>query len=261
MADELESRLIGLPVQVRYYTSIGSTNDTALDWAMHGSPDYGLVFADHQSAGRGRLDRTWITPPGAALAFSLIIHPKPAEAKMASLFSPLAALALCEALQKFPVMRKQKACEIKWPNDILVHGRKTAGVLVESTWLGNKMHSAVIGMGVNVKPESVPTLKNLMFPATCLETEIGTSLDRFDLLRDIIESLISLRSILLDKEFIDRYQHLLAFKGQKVNILDENRITTSGIVSGIAPNGDLLLEDEAGQTVSTISGDVHLRPS
>lgn len=261
MADELESRLTGLPVQVRSYTSIGSTNDAALDWAMHGSPDYGLVFADHQTSGRGRLDRSWMTVPGAALAFSLVIHPKTAETKFASLFSPLAALALCEALYKYPAMRKVKACEVKWPNDVLVHGKKVAGVLVESTWLGSKMHSAIIGMGVNIKPEAIPPEKSLLFPATCLETEIGAPVDRFDLLRDIIENLISLRSILLEKDFIDRYQHLLAFKGQKVNILDEKRITASGIVSGIAPNGDLLLEDEAGQTVTTISGDVHLRPS
>ena len=261
MADELETRLIGLPVQVRWYTSIGSTNDAALDWAMHGSPDYGLVFADHQSAGRGRLNRSWITHPGAALAFSLVLHPKPAETKLASLFSPLAALALCDALQKFPILRRPKACEIKWPNDILIHGRKTGGILVESIWLGNKMHSAVIGMGVNIKPESIPCQKDLLFPATCVEAETGYPVDRFNLLRDIIESLISLRSIILEKEFIDRYQHLLAFKGQKVNILDENCITASGFVSGITPNGDLLLEDETGQTMSTITGDVHLRPS
>jgi BirA family biotin operon repressor/biotin-[acetyl-CoA-carboxylase] ligase len=261
MADELESRLVGVPIQVRSYTSIGSTNDAALDWAMHGSPDYGLVFADHQSSGRGRLDRNWITPPGVALAFSLVIHPKIAESKFANLFSPLAALALCEALQKFPVMRKPKACEVKWPNDVLVHGRKTAGILVESTWLGNKMHSAVIGMGINIKPESVPAPKGLLFPATCLETETGCVIDRFDLLRDILEKLIHLRSIMLEKEFIDRYQHLLAFKNQKVNILDEKGIIASGIVSGIAPNGDLLLEDESGKTISAISGDVHLRPS
>lgn len=261
MADELETRMIGLPVQVRRYTSISSTNDAALDWAMHGSPDYGLVFADHQIAGRGRFNHTWITQPGAALAFSLILHPKPAETKIASLFSPLAALALCEALQKFPALRRPKACEIKWPNDILIHGRKTAGVLVESIWLGNKMHSAIIGMGVNIKPEAVPPARDLAFPATCVEAEAGTAVDRFDLLHDIVERMVALRAILLEKEFIDRYEHLLAFKGQKVNIMDEKKVTASGIVSGIASNGDLLLEDETGQMVSTITGDVHLRPS
>lgn len=261
MADELESRLVGLPVQVRRYTSITSTNDSALDWAMHGAPDYGLVFADHQSAGRGRLDRTWITHPGTALAFSLILHPKPGESKMATLFSPLAALAFCDALQNYPVLRKPKACEIKWPNDVLLHGRKAAGILVESIWLGNKMHSAVIGMGINIQPESVPAQKDLLFPATCVETETGNPIDRFDLLHNIIENLISLRAILLEKEFIARYEHLLAFKGQRVAIHDENRATTYGIVSGISANGDLLLEDETGKKFSTVSGDVHLRPS
>ncbi len=261
MADELENRLVGLPIQVRRYSSITSSNDAALDWAMHGSPDYGLVFADHQSAGRGRLNHTWVTQPGAALAFSLILHPKPAEAKMASLFSPLAALALCEALEKYPALRRPKSFEIKWPNDVLIHGRKVAGVLVESIWLGNKMHSAVIGMGVNIKPESIPPARELAFPATCVETEAGLTVDRFDLLHDILERLVALRAVLLEKEFIARYEHLLAYKGQKVNIMDEKRITASGIVAGIAPNGDLLLEDETGQTVTTIAGDVHLRPS
>jgi BirA family biotin operon repressor/biotin-[acetyl-CoA-carboxylase] ligase len=261
MADELESRMTGLPVQVRRYTSISSSNDAALDWAMHGAPDYGLVFADHQSAGRGRLNRSWFTQPGSALAFSLILHPKPTEAKSAGLFSPLAALAACEALQNFPALRKPKAVEVKWPNDVLIHGRKTAGVLVESIWLGNKMHSVIIGVGVNVKADSVPPAKNLTFPATCVETEIGAEVDRFALLRDIIQNLIDLRGGILDKTFIERYQHLLAFKGHKVSILDESRVTASGIVAGVAPNGDLLLEDESGQTETVIAGDVHLRPS
>jgi BirA family biotin operon repressor/biotin-[acetyl-CoA-carboxylase] ligase len=260
MADELETRLLDLPVQVRRYASVASTNDSALDWAMHGAPHYGLVFADHQSAGRGRHQRNWITKPGVALAFSLVIHPTPAEAAHASLFSPLAAMAMCDALQKYPVFRKPGACRIKWPNDVLLNGRKASGILVESTWLGDRMHSAVIGMGVNVKPESVPVDANLLFPATSVETEGGISVDRYDLLHDIIQKIISLRAILLDTEFIRQYEHLLAYKGQKVTIKDDTRDQVSGIVTGILPNGDLLLEDENGQTIPVNVGDVHLRP-
>src|SRR5512141_3071554 len=99
----LTSLLAGLPIrQIRYFDTIGSTNDEALSWIQAGAQDGCLVVADQQTQGRGRLNRRWITNPGAALAFSIILRPTPEEIDRMSFFSPLGALAICQALEDLP---------------------------------------------------------------------------------------------------------------------------------------------------------------
>src|SRR5512133_1733408 len=96
----LTSHLAGLPVpHIRSFQVIGSTNDEALAWAAAGAEDGCLVFADEQTQGRGRLNRHWITRPGAALAFSVILRPRPEEMDRVGFFSPLGALAISQALE------------------------------------------------------------------------------------------------------------------------------------------------------------------
>ncbi|MEN4100610.1 MAG: biotin--[acetyl-CoA-carboxylase] ligase, partial [Anaerolineaceae bacterium] len=118
--------LAGLPVsELRYFDSIGSTNDEALRWAEQGAPDAALVVADTQTAGRGRMDRRWVTRPGVALAFSLALRPTPVEASALGLFSPLGALAVAAALRE----NYGLLAEVKWPNDVLLERRKCCGIL------------------------------------------------------------------------------------------------------------------------------------
>ena len=122
----LQSILTGLPLGgLRYFDSIGSTNDEALAWARAGAPDYSLVVADTQTAGRGRLQRRWVTNPGAALAFSLVLWPAPQERQCLPRFSPLGAVAVRQALAVVFGL----PAEIKWPNDVLLGRCKVAGVL------------------------------------------------------------------------------------------------------------------------------------
>jgi BirA family transcriptional regulator, biotin operon repressor / biotin---[acetyl-CoA-carboxylase] ligase len=142
----------------------GSTNDLALEWAQAGAPDWALVVADAQTAGRGRGDRRWVTEPGGALAFSLVLRPTPAEAGCFPRFTALAALGLVNALSGLGL-----AAQIKWPNDVLLAGRKVAGVLVEADWQAARVEAAVIGLGVNVSPGSVPPVHTLRYPATAVE--------------------------------------------------------------------------------------------
>jgi BirA family biotin operon repressor/biotin-[acetyl-CoA-carboxylase] ligase len=153
---------------LRFYPQAGSSNDLALVWASEGARDLSLVFADEQTGGRGRLGRRWFTPAGSALAFSLIFRPSEHEREHVGLFAGLGALALVDALKARGLL-----AEIKWPNDVLIGGKKTAGILVETVWTGAEVDSVVLGMGVNVFAASVPPAEALNFPATCVATELG----------------------------------------------------------------------------------------
>ncbi len=259
LAEEWRKRLKGLPVQLRYFETIGSTNDEALNWAASGADEYSLVIADHQSAGRGRMQRTWVTQPNSALAFSLILHPNRQETGKITLFSPLAALALCESLAIQGIA--QELCQIKWPNDVLINGKKVAGILVESIWMGEDIQSVVIGMGVNVQRQSVPEANRMLFPAASLETELNRTFDRITVLHGIIEQIIQLRQFLTGEQFIEKYEALLAYKGEKVRIQKNELTAINGIIAGVYPDGDLKLQQPDGSLTVIHVGDVHLRPA
>ena len=125
---QLRKSLADLPLGgIRFFKQTGSTNDVALAWATEGAADLSLVVADEQTSGRGRLGRRWLTPPGTALALSLILHPKPTEYNYFSLFSGLGSLALTQILSE-----RGLPAQVKWPNDVLIADRKTAGILVEA---------------------------------------------------------------------------------------------------------------------------------
>src|SRR5512141_2769024 len=112
--NELSAALAGLPLGgLRFFTTIGSTNDEALAWAAEGAPDQSLVVADEQTAGRGRAGRRWHTPPGAALAISLILRPTPVERTLPARTTGLAALAITQCCTAMNLQ-----ASIKWPNDV-----------------------------------------------------------------------------------------------------------------------------------------------
>jgi len=258
MMDELSLRktLASLPLGgLRYFEQTGSTNDIARSWAADGAPDLALVWAEEQTSGRGRGDRRWFTPPGKALAFSLIVRPLPGEEQSVSLFSGLGAMAVCEAL----LMRGLHP-EIKWPNDVLLKRRKVCGVLAEAVWMGGKADSIVLGIGVNVKPEAVPPPDQLIFPATSIEAELGISVDRLTLLKDVLQALLSLRLLLTKDGFHITLENHLAFRGEQVEIWEQGVLSRMGQVEGLERDGSLRLRSDDGQVFNVQFGEVHLRP-
>ncbi len=256
-AETLASLLVGLPVpQIRFFDTIGSTNDEALGWILAGAQDGCLVTADQQTQGRGRLNRRWVTHPGVALAFSLILRPSSEEMHHVGFFSPLGALAICQSLEGSLGLAPQ----IKWPNDVLLQGKKVAGILVEAAWIGDRLEGMVIGIGVNVKPEAVPPAEGLLFPATCVEDAAGRVVDRAALLRGMIEAMFEWRLKLDDTSFLQAWERRLAFRGEWVRIAGTDSEPVTGQVLGIDASGSLLLRDSAGATRAITVGDVHLRP-
>jgi len=254
---ELRRTLLDLPLGgIRYYDQIGSTNDVALAWAAEGAADLALVVADEQTAGRGRLERKWITLSGTALAFSLVLRPAVEEAESIALFSALGALAVASMLEE----KYGLAPEIKWPNDVLVRGRKVCGILAETVWLGSRAESVVLGIGLNVLAEAIPAAESLDFPAISLETATGQSIDRLPLLHDILAALIAWRPRLGSGEFIRAWEDRLAFRRGQVQIWAENRPVGAGQVEGLDRDGGLRLRSPEGEVFSVRFGEVHLRP-
>jgi len=134
---QLQGRSLGA---IRYFDSITSTNDEAANWIKTDAPDVALVVADEQTAGRGRSGRKWHTPAGSALAFSLVLRSEEQINQLlkyqnTARLNGLGALAVCQALQN----KYELTAQIKWPNDILVQGKKVSGVLAEAHWIGNKL--------------------------------------------------------------------------------------------------------------------------
>jgi BirA family biotin operon repressor/biotin-[acetyl-CoA-carboxylase] ligase len=253
---ELIRQLADLPIpHIRYFDTIGSTNDEALTWAAEGAEDGCLVAADQQTQGRGRFQRRWITRPGTALAFSLILHPTPAEMKRIEFFSPLGALAISQALEGIPGLNPL----IKWPNDVLLQRRKAAGILVEAAWVGDHMQGMVIGVGLNVAPQSVPPADEVLFPAISVEEVSGHSIDRVQILHAILKALFTWRVQIGTEAFQQAWEQRLAFRDEWVRIDGTAGEPITGQVVGIDPKGSLLLRNTAGEITAVMVGDVHLR--
>ena len=252
---ELRSTLSKLPLgAIRYYDSIGSTNDEALAWAANDAQDLSIVVANEQTAGRGRLDRPWFTPPSTALAFSLILRPAADEIPFLSRTVGLAALSIADTIGMLGL-----APQIKWPNDILLNGRKVAGVLIELVWSGEDVDCVVIGIGINVAKTAVPSTDILRFPATSLEHVLGEAPDRNKLLRDILTSFVSLRPHMRSDAFMSSWEKSLAYYGRQVRVEMGSEQSITGKVVGLESDGSLKLLDENGKTVTVRFGDVRLR--
>jgi BirA family biotin operon repressor/biotin-[acetyl-CoA-carboxylase] ligase len=150
--------------------------------------------------------------------------------------------------------------QIKWPNDVLINGKKVCGILTESVWSGEDVDCVVIGIGVNVLKGSVPSAEKLIFPATSLEDELGDAPARLEILHEILARLIDLRPRIGTDEFIAQWQSLLAYQGEAVQVESGTTPPVTGHVLGLDSDGSLQLRNEHGETITVRFGDVRLRP-
>jgi BirA family biotin operon repressor/biotin-[acetyl-CoA-carboxylase] ligase len=146
---ELERALdaVGLEAPVRFEEVTGSTNDTALELAGAGSPEWTLVATGHQTAGRGRLGRAWTDRPGRALMFSIVLRPT-FDSELGGLLPLLAGAAMAGAIAEVAALEVR----CKWPNDLLLDRGKVGGILVEASIERDRIHHAALGVGVNLEP-------------------------------------------------------------------------------------------------------------
>lgn len=254
--NSLRSYLADLPLgEVVFHPSLGSSNTEAMRWAEQGAPHLSLVAADEQTAGKGRSDRSWFTYPGVALAFSLILRPFGNQVIPGARITGLGALAVCDVLQG----EYQLPAKIKWPNDVLITGSKVAGVLVEAAWFGDDIAYSVLGIGINVARLSVPPQAMLDFPATSVEQELGGHVDRWELLKQILEALLLRLQQIEQDVFIKDWEDNLAYKGMAVEILKGSAEPKEGRIQGLDSSGSLQLLLPGGELELVKIGDVRLR--
>jgi len=196
--DMLGTRMIGR--HVLYFPSVTSTNEIAKKEAGKGVEEGTVVIADEQTAGRGRLKRSWLTPEGN-IALSVILYPQ--KPVLPSLII-IASLAVSHSIEAVTGLETQ----IKWPNDVLIGGRKVCGILVESDVRNEKVNYAVIGIGINVNAGK-DVLSRVVTPATSLYIETGYKVSRIQIIRALLKS--------TDK--VDHVEVLGAWTGPSGNFL------------------------------------------
>jgi len=254
--ETIEAKLSHLPLgDIRYFESVGSTNALAAAWTERGAPDLSVVLADEQTEGRGRAGRKWFTPPGSALALSVLLRPGNQSDPQTTRLTALGALAVTGALGD----RYGLEAAVKWPNDVLLDRKKTCGVLAEAHWLGETLQAVILGIGINVALPAVPPDELLNYPATCVEAALGEPVDRLELLAAVLENLVGLREKTFSTEFIGLWEARLAFKDEWVRISGQAE-TFEGQVLGLDAHGRLRLKLRSGEEKSLTAGEINVRP-
>lgn len=237
------ARDAGISGPVHFLPVTGSTNADLLRMAAQGAPEWTVLVAGHQEAGRGRLGRSWFSTEGASLLVSVLLRPSlPPED--APLLTPLAGLAGAEACRK--ACRVDVRC--KWPNDLVVGERKLGGVLVEAGVRAGSLEHVVVGLGVNVAQGADDFPSDLRPLATSVAMEGGRA-DPVSLLRAFLGELRAryrADGTNLRREVLAAYRALCATVGRDVRALTTSGQTVEGRAVGVGDQGELLVETVAG---------------
>lgn len=225
----------------RYLAECDSTNRAAMQWAKDGAPHGSVLLTDYQSAGRGRLNRSWVAPAGSSLLFSMVLRPRFGAERWA-LVGLAAGVAVCRRLREEGI-----GASLKWPNDVVVDGKKVAGILVES-----EHEALVLGIGINVNMGEFPL--PLQGIATSMSLAAGRRFDRLRVLGAIFEEFASLYDS-LPYGLIDSYRPLCATLGARVKVECSGE-SVEDVAEDVDAAGALVL---AGGRVVSAGEVVHLR--
>ena len=240
---------------IHYYPSIDSTNAVAKALAGQGAPEGTLVVTEEQIAGRGRRGRSWVSPAGANLLFSVLLRP-PMEGDRVFVLTMVLALAGVKAVQKVAAVEAM----IKWPNDLYVGPKKLAGVLTEFAVRGKQVDWVVPGMGINVawRPDA-PEQGGV--PATSLLEETGQRVSRNELLIELLTEFEGLYKEVVAGNMEGLYEEWnrnCLVLGKAVVVATEKE-KIEGKALRIDDCGALILEDAEGNERRILTGDVSLR--
>lgn len=236
---------------VHRFAEIDSTNRWLLDRARAGAPDRSVAVADHQTAGRGRLGRTWEARPGSSLLVSVLLRPA-VEPGHLGRWSTAVGLALLDALAQLGVEAR-----LKWPNDLVVGDAKLAGVLAEADLAGGEVRAVVVGAGVNLRADAVPA--ELAATATACETVTGVAPDRDTLLVGFLAALD--RHLADPATLVEHARERSATLGRQVRVELGGDRTLVGEAVALTDAGELVVRAETGtETVVAVGDVVHLRP-
>lgn len=248
----MKTQWAGKPIA--FFEEIDSTNTAARQLGEAGAPEGTLVLADCQTGGKGRRGRQWFSPAGTGIWMTLLLKPRIPAEKVSGL-TLVGALSVCRAIREVTGLETA----IKWPNDLVIGGRKVCGILTEMSMEAGQIRYVVLGIGINVNqtefPEELPHAYSLAMAAgrgisreaiiartwECFEEDYGRYLQTGDM--------SGLRK---------QYEAHLANLGQPVRVLAPTG-EWSGVAKGISDSGDLLVMDEAGVLRAVNSGEVSVR--
>jgi BirA family biotin operon repressor/biotin-[acetyl-CoA-carboxylase] ligase len=243
----LNTKFIGK--KIHYFDYLASTMDLAMQLGMQAAPAGTLVLAESQTKGRGRLGRSWFSPKYKGIYLSLILRPGilPAASPILTLLS---AVSICEAIKKVASLDAQ----IKWPNDVLIHNKKVAGILTEMNAEVDKVNFVVIGIGLNVNNDK----KSLIAQATSLKEQAGAQVGRILLLQELLRRIENNYFLLEDKGsqvIIDKWRNFSFTLGRRVKVYCQNKHIEGSAVD-IDNDGGLLIRKDSGLMQKVSSGDV-----
>lgn len=236
----------GIDAPARYVAVTGSTNADLAAAAEEGAPAWTVLVAGHQEGGRGRLGRTWESKPGMSLLVSILLRPS-----LAPDDAPLLSLAAAVAVTEACMNAAAPMARCKWPNDVVVGGRKLGGILVEASVTGGRIDHVVIGIGINVSQAEDDFSPDLRATATSLAIEGGA--DHAGVLRHV---LAGLRRMIEPQEGLrdrvpPRYRELCATLGRRVRASLGGDEVIEGVAVDIGPRGELLVNSgDQGRFVS-----------
>ena len=250
---------LGEPLSFRVVTD--STNDDALAAARSGQAAGAVFVADEQRRGRGRRGSEWHSTPGASLTFSVLLRPNLA-AERASGLSLVAGLAVRQVVASVLAnVSPSNTVSVKWPNDVLLNGKKAAGILVESLVQGGTLTAVVVGLGLNVGRVVLPS--DVEKRATSL-AEAGVTIGREELLVRLLAELASRvteltardRGEMLPKTLLSEFERHDALRGLRVSVAGK-----TGLATGIDAQGNLLVVDEREGRCAIPAGHVEILPT
>ncbi len=242
---------------IEFYDETDSTNDQVRRLAENNSPEGTLVVAEHQTAGKGRKGRSWVSPPGTGIWMSFLLKPD-MEPDHASMLTLVSALAVSDGIADACGLK----CGIKWPNDIVSSGKKVCGILTEMSTELEMIRYIIVGIGINVNTVHFP--EDISKSATSLFLETGTTWKRSDIIACIMKRMEEYYDIFLKtydlSSLKDTYESKLVNLGREVTVLTlKGDPEFSGVCRGINERGELLIESKDGDIREVSSGEVSVR--
>jgi len=239
--------------EVVHLEATDSTNRVAHEYGKAGAEEGLVIIAEQQTAGKGRLGRPWVSPAGVNLYTSILLRPSILP-RWATQLTFLSSVAVARAVEEVAGLRPQ----VKWPNDVLIDGKKVAGILNEIDAEMEGIHYLVMGIGVNLNMTEDQFPDDLRYPATSLALEAGRDISRLAFARALYRGLDDLYRTYLQEGFTPiaaAWNLFFAWQGKKVEVdFQDHRL--QGTVTGIDTDGALLLRLDSGATERVLAGDV-----
>ena len=252
--DLLRKRVGGKLFGKRFYHffKTDSTNRVAMELALAGEEEGAVILAEEQTAGRGRVGRKWHSEQGTGIYVTLLLRPRMSPVQ-APLLTMLAGLSLHSAI----LAQTGLNAELKWPNDILVQGKKLGGILTEMHAEPSQVRFVIVGIGLNVNQEKFPS--ELSSIATSLRKESDKSFSRLELLVRLLREFETDYNRFLREGpsyVMGRFAEVSQFANGKRVRVDTGRDSYSGHTAGLSADGLLLVKKDGGETVTVVAGDV-----